>query len=242
MNYEFSCGAVLYRKKEDAIEYLIIKDRHGNYSFPKGHMEKGETIKQCAIREVHEEAGLELEPDPYFLYEISYPLDSDTEKYVSFFMADMTDAVPHFNADEVQSIEILSYKEAYELLTFDQLKEVLKEANDRLVNNMKICCMFADEKSFDKRNLELVEYYGSVCNGHSLYTWDEGDRTLYRCKKCGAYVLEQYSEIHMPDKTYVDYFPVRDERHAEEINEKYNGWSIERDYPYKKIFYTFNDE
>ena len=105
---------------------------------------------------------------------------------------------------------------------------------------MKICCMFTDKGSFDRRNLEFIKDYGSECNGHYLHTWDDGGRSLYRCKKCGAYVLKQYSEIHMPDKTYIDYFPVRDQRHAEEVNEKYDGSSIETDYPYEKMFYTYS--
>ena len=107
---------------------------------------------------------------------------------------------------------------------------------------MKICCMFEDGAEFTERNLEFVKHYGSKCNGHSLYTWDEGDRSLYRCTKCGAYVLQQYSEVHMPDRIYIDYFPVNDEEDAEEVNRKYDGWSIETDYPYKKIFITKNDD
>ena len=54
--------------------------------------------------------------------------------------------------------------------------------------------------------------------------------------------MEQYSEIHMPDSTYIDYFPVRDEKHAEEVNERYNGWTVETDYPYKMIFFTYKDD
>ncbi|MBR2809716.1 MAG: hypothetical protein IKE33_05830 [Erysipelotrichaceae bacterium] len=111
---------------------------------------------------------------------------------------------------------------------------------ENMNHDMKICCMFEDQRSFNERNLEFIEYYGSECNGHSLHTWEEGGRSLYRCKKCGGYVLRQYSEIHQPDKTYIDYFPVRDKNHAKEVNEKYDGWTIERDYPYKKVFYTYS--
>ena len=102
--------------------------------------------------------------------------------------------------------------------------------------------MFEEGHEFNKANLEFVKDYGSRCNGHYLHTWDEGGRTLFRCKRCGCYVMEQYSEIHMPDSTYIDYFPVRDEKHAEEVNEKYNGWTIETDYPYKMIFFTYKDD
>lgn len=123
----------------------------------------------------------------------------------------------------------------------------MKQTNENTVNNnvvedMKICCMFEEGHEFDKANLEFVKNYGSRCGVHYLHTWDEGGRTLFRCTECGGYVMEQYSEIHMPDSTYIDYFPVRDEKHAEEVNEKYNGWTIESDYPYKMIFFTYKDD
>lgn len=37
--------------------FLFIK-RYGRWDIPKGHMEKDETIEECAIREIEEETGL----------------------------------------------------------------------------------------------------------------------------------------------------------------------------------------
>ncbi|MBO4919482.1 MAG: NUDIX domain-containing protein [Erysipelotrichaceae bacterium] len=239
MKYETSCGAVLYRNTDDTFEYLIIKDRHDNYSFPKGHTKKKEKCINCARREVYEEVGLNIEPEEYFEYTVSYPLNDKTEKIVIYYMADIKDNEPFINDGEVKEILMLPYEKAYELLTFSQLKEVLRTVNNTLVKGMKICCMFQDPEKFNEHNLEFIRSYGSTCNGHDLYTWDEGDRSLYRCRKCGAYVLQQYSEIHMPDATYIDYYPVRDDAHAQEVNETYNGWTLETDYPYRGVLKTF---
>ena len=54
--YERSCGAVVYRMINDEVRYLLIKNRRStHWGFPKGHIEKGETHEQTAMREVLEE-------------------------------------------------------------------------------------------------------------------------------------------------------------------------------------------
>ena len=40
---------------------LLTMRRNGRWDLPKGHLEEGESIEQCAAREVAEECGLELE-------------------------------------------------------------------------------------------------------------------------------------------------------------------------------------
>lgn len=242
MKYEHSCGAVLYRNNAGIYEYLVIKDWHGNDSFPKGHMNPEEGKKQCALREVKEEVGIDMDPDPYFCYTILYPIKFGYGKFVTFYMADIGNADPYINDGEVKQISLLPYEEAYELLTFDQHKEVLKEVNDRLMNDMKICCMFQNQEDFDRMYLEHVKDYGSTCNGHDLHVFDEGDRTLYRCTLCGAYVLEQYSKSSSSDAYCISFYPVRNEEHAEEINVKYDGAALEKDYPYKGIIINNKDK
>jgi len=39
---------------------LIYRPKLNDYSFPKGHMEAGEDVKQCAIRETIEETGRDV--------------------------------------------------------------------------------------------------------------------------------------------------------------------------------------
>ena len=55
---ETSAGGVVFRREGDRLLVLLIRDVHGNWGFPKGHVERGETPPAAAIREVGEEAGI----------------------------------------------------------------------------------------------------------------------------------------------------------------------------------------
>ena len=62
--YEKSCGAIVFHRFKDGIKVLLVKNRNGKYwSFPKGHVEKGESEHQTAAREIKEETGLEVRLD-----------------------------------------------------------------------------------------------------------------------------------------------------------------------------------
>ena len=49
-------GTVLINLKNKEICLVYNKDDK-SYAFPKGHLEKGETLQECAIRETEEETG-----------------------------------------------------------------------------------------------------------------------------------------------------------------------------------------
>ncbi|MDF2461174.1 MAG: hypothetical protein K0S68_577 [Candidatus Saccharibacteria bacterium] len=55
---EYTAGGVVFRRVEDRIEILMIQDRLGRWTIPKGHVEEGESLEQTAVREVAEETGL----------------------------------------------------------------------------------------------------------------------------------------------------------------------------------------
>jgi 8-oxo-dGTP pyrophosphatase MutT (NUDIX family) len=58
-NREYTAGGVVFRRGvEGAVEILMIQDRLGRWTIPKGHVEEGESLEQTALREVTEETGL----------------------------------------------------------------------------------------------------------------------------------------------------------------------------------------
>jgi diadenosine hexaphosphate hydrolase (ATP-forming) len=55
---DYTAGGVVYRRVGDRVEILMIQDRLGRWTIPKGHVETGESLEQTAVREVAEETGL----------------------------------------------------------------------------------------------------------------------------------------------------------------------------------------
>ncbi|EKE25544.1 MAG: NUDIX hydrolase [uncultured bacterium] len=58
ISFEKSIGGVVYRQQENKILYLLLRYRSGQWDFPKGHVEKGETEHQTLKREIMEETGI----------------------------------------------------------------------------------------------------------------------------------------------------------------------------------------
>jgi 8-oxo-dGTP pyrophosphatase MutT (NUDIX family) len=55
---ELSAGGIVFRRVGGGIEFAMIKDPFGKWTFPKGHVETGEDIEEAAARETLEELGL----------------------------------------------------------------------------------------------------------------------------------------------------------------------------------------
>ena len=92
-------GGVLYRYNNSEMEVLLIK-RNGVWDLPKGKLEEGEEIDQCAVREVAEEVGIGL-PDidqylcnTYHEYEESGELVGKTTVWYSMIHKPHVEMIP----------------------------------------------------------------------------------------------------------------------------------------------------
>ena len=130
---ETSAGAIVYTLIDDEPNYLLIKDFHNNWGFPKGHLENMETLEQAAIREIKEEVGIDITLNTQFKEELNYVMPNGVDKKSVYFLGLFDNQVPDKQLEEVQEIKILPYLEARDLLTFDSMKEVLDKAHKILI-------------------------------------------------------------------------------------------------------------
>ncbi|HRR39455.1 MAG TPA: NUDIX domain-containing protein [Candidatus Paceibacterota bacterium] len=152
---ERSAGAIIFRKeifleKKDKIYYLLLHYPSGHWDFVKGHIEKGESERETAKREIKEETGIkDVKFIPGFIEKINYffyrnlndqkdpPLSFNQNnkvlvlKEVVFYLAETKEKNVEISFEHI-GYEWLEYKEAIKKVTFKNAREVLKKANEFL--------------------------------------------------------------------------------------------------------------
>jgi len=135
MKMEKSCGSVIYRKKNNSTEFLLLHYGKGHWGFPKGHVEERESEQETMRRELFEETGLsEIELEPDFREDINYYFKQGKtliHKDVAFFLARAVIGEVKISHEHSEA-KWLSFKEALDLLSFDNARALLKKADSFL--------------------------------------------------------------------------------------------------------------
>lgn len=135
MAIEITSGAVIYRKNNGEIEYLLLESQNKGHfwGFPKGHVEGNETLEETAKREIKEETQLVLPIDTSFHVYTEYDLPNGNRKQMTLYTADLTQSEDiHLQAEEIKNCGWFNYADARERLTYDNLKQLLDQVNDHL--------------------------------------------------------------------------------------------------------------
>ena len=101
-------------------KYLMIKDDYKQaMTFPSGMIDPDESAKHAAIRETHEEVGIELLPDNVTFYSVSYISEHNgfKDRFHFFFIADLDD-------DTSQNIVMGPTIEDYKWVGSDEIGEL----------------------------------------------------------------------------------------------------------------------
>lgn len=124
-----AAGALVWRVSDTGeLEVLAVhRPRYNDWSWPKGKIDKGETLPTCAVREVAEETRLHVELGPP-LPTLRYPIASGRTKVVRYWAARVldNDAVPvtarpkvkRASKHEIDDVRWLTVAEAKKLITF----------------------------------------------------------------------------------------------------------------------------
>lgn len=144
---EKSAGAIIWRKYNNELEFLLIQSQpykqfKSAWSFPKGHLEKNEDEKIAAMREVFEEVGLKPKFDFTFPQSYSYNVTQDISKMVTLFLAKYNPAESiKLQQSEIRNAQWLNLKDSvarisvqdFDEFSCDALIQILKNANDYLM-------------------------------------------------------------------------------------------------------------
>lgn len=131
--YEKSCGAVICTKDRNDVKILLVKNHNGKYwSFPKGHVEKGETETDTAIREIKEETGLDVKLLRGFRETGEYSPYGKIKKKVVFFIGISPTKEVHIQQNEIDSSNWVTFSEASRICCYPNDLRVLDRAQEYL--------------------------------------------------------------------------------------------------------------
>ena len=117
-----SAGAIVYRN--DTVLMIRVGSR---WSFPKGHVEPGETAKQAAVRETREETGISAE----LLTDVPIAVPSakpEDRRRVWFFPARYLEGERKPQLDEISEAAWVKVQDAAERITFAPDREAFLKA------------------------------------------------------------------------------------------------------------------
>jgi len=108
-------------------ELLIVhRPKYDDWSFPKGKLDHGEDLEECALREVLEETGLNCELKD-FIGSVTYVDRKGRPKKVDYWQMKILDGYFQVNS-EVDAIQWLRKEKALELLSYSHDRELLTQA------------------------------------------------------------------------------------------------------------------
>ncbi len=137
---EVSAGGIVFRRHGDTWQVLMVKNRRGSWTFPKGRVEEGETLEETALREVEEETGVKAEIIKY-VGEVSYLYRKDegveVDKTVHFFIMRYLEGEPKPDGIENIGVRWVDLHRVKDYMAYENLWKVYLDAMFYMVGGGK---------------------------------------------------------------------------------------------------------
>ncbi|MHA1303029.1 MAG: bis(5'-nucleosyl)-tetraphosphatase [Candidatus Heimdallarchaeaceae archaeon] len=139
MHLEQSAGIVIYNRGR----YLLLNygrswNSPDRWGLTKGHIERGESVKQAALREAYEETGIKnIEICDGFEKMVTYYFYRGEKKIKKtvVYLIGLTDTQKVHISAEHTGYYWASFDRALEMLTFENTRRVIRAAEDFLRDN-----------------------------------------------------------------------------------------------------------
>ena len=124
---EVSAGGIVFKKEGHTWRVLMVKNRKGSWTFPKGRVEEGETLEETALREVEEETGVRASVIKY-AGSVSYIYHKDegteVDKKVHFFIMRYESGVPRPDGVENVAVRWIDLHRVKDYMAYENLWKV----------------------------------------------------------------------------------------------------------------------
>ncbi len=130
---KLAAGCVVYlHDPAGALLLLLIYDKYGRWTLPKGHLEAGESDHEAALREVLEETGVVGELGALvarIVYTVRSKRGQERTKQVTFFLLRADSCDTHPQAEEgISAAEWFAPDAALARIGYPQVRDVLAQA------------------------------------------------------------------------------------------------------------------
>ena len=134
-----SPGGVVYQERDGGMWVALIATKEGRvWGLPKGLIEKGEKPLQAALREVHEETGVQGKPVADLGYIEYWYRDSETRvlyhKFVHYYLLRRVGGDVEKHDWEVDEVRWFPIDEALDTVSYENEREVLASAKEQWSN------------------------------------------------------------------------------------------------------------
>lgn len=132
--FEYSAGGIV----QDGSKILMVKVQNLEgeeiWTFPKGHIEKGEKVEQTALREVEEETGYRCEIiNPFERVQYWFRRQNAvTKKTVTWFLMKPLEKTGVHDPEEILETQWVTLEDAQKLAKYKSDKKILKKLQENV--------------------------------------------------------------------------------------------------------------